>query len=63
VLLQLCNTLLMQLATSGGVPAVKICDWGYSRAMSVDTAARTFVGTSCALPRGPLPSLPCPCGA
>jgi serine/threonine protein kinase len=51
---QLCNTLLVEPATPGGTPTVKICDWGYSRSMSVDTAARTFVGTSCACARCPL---------
>ncbi len=42
--LKLCNSLLVNAAVPDGVPILKVCDFGYSKAMSVATAASTFVG-------------------
>ncbi len=47
---QLCNALLATPATAGGVPVVKVCDLGFSKELSVNTAPRTFVGTSYYIP-------------
>ena len=49
--LKLCNTLLTELPTPGAMPLVKVCDLGYSRALSVGTGGPgTFVGTSYYIP-------------